>query len=269
MQAAQEYGYIPNNAGRALRNASSGAFGLIIPDIQNDFFIAVTNALASESAQSDWQMMLAITGDRPETELSALRRMMAASVDGIIIAPSARPLAETEAFLTRTRAVQHLQQLGHTRIGYIGSSAELSTGRARHQGFLQHFDPDQQAVLREIIHTGPPQVAFGVEAFRQIMDSPRPPSALVLGSQRYTMDILLAAKARGLRIPQDLSLVAYGDVPWGDLLEMTFTRISLPAQAITDACLERIRQIMGDDSDVFSDAIFAPRLVEGDSSRAL
>lgn len=295
MQAAQEYGYIPNNAARALRNASSGAFGLIIPDIQNDFFIAVTNVLARESAQSDWQMMLAITGDRPETELNALRRMMAASVDGIIIAPSAKPLAETEAFITRTRAVQllrqhpglqapliaiderygiglavqHLQELGHSRIGYIGSSAELSTGRARLEGFLQHFDAEQQVMLQEIIRTGPPQVAFGVEAFRQIMDSARPPSALVLGSQRYTMDILLAAKARGIRIPEDLSLVAYGDVPWGELLEMTLTRISLPAEAITEACLERIRQIMGDESEACGNAIFTPRLVEGDSSRPL
>lgn len=295
MQAAREYGYIPNNAARALRNAGSGAFGLIIPDIQNDFFIAVTNALARESAESDWQMMLAITDDRPETELNALRRMMAASVDGIIIAPSARPLAETEALIARTRAVQllrqhpgiqapgiaideysgiqlavqHLQQLGHTRIGYIGSSGELSTGRARLQGFLQQFDPDQQAALREIIHTGPPQVAFGVEAFSQMMDSARPPSALVLGSQRYTLDILLAAKARGIRIPEDLSVVAYGDVPWGGLLEMTLTRIILPAQAITDACLACIRQIMGDERDALSNAIFAPQLVEGDSSRAL
>ena len=102
-----------------------------------------------------------------------------------------------------------------------------------------------------------------------MMDSARPPSALVLGSQRYTLDILLAAKARGIRVPEDLSLVAYGDVPWGGLLEMTLTRVSLPAQAIVDACLERIRQIMGDESDALSNAIFAPQLVEGDSSRAL
>lgn len=295
MQAAREYGYIPNNAARALRNASSGAFGLIIPDIQNDFFIAVTNAIAREAADSDWQMILAITGDRPESELNALRRMMAASVDGIIIAPSASPLAETEALITRTRAiqllrqhprikapliaidercgiqlaVQHLLQLGHTRIGYIGSSSELSTGHERLQGFMQHLDADGQAALRESIYTGPPQVAFGVEAFTRMMDNPEPPTALVLGSPRYAMDILLAAKARGVRIGEDLSLVAYGDVPWGGLLDMTLTRVILPAQEITDACVARIRQIMGGEEPEEGNTIFTPRLAIGTSTRTL
>ena len=110
LQAARDYGYIPNSAARALRNASTGAFGLVIPDIQNDFFITVTNAIAHVAAERSWQMMLGITSDKPEMEHAALLRLMTARVDGIIFAPTANPLAETQELITRTNAVQLLRK---------------------------------------------------------------------------------------------------------------------------------------------------------------
>jgi LacI family transcriptional regulator len=93
----RDYGYIPNSAARALRNASTGAFGLVIPDIQNDFFITVTNAIAHVAAERSWQMMLGITSDKPEMEHTALLRLMTARVDGIIFAPTANPLGNARA----------------------------------------------------------------------------------------------------------------------------------------------------------------------------
>lgn len=281
--AAKKHGYIPNSAARTLRNASSGAFGVVIPDIKNDFFITVTNALAHEAAERSWQMILAITGDRPDREYKALLSLMTARVDGIIIAPTANPTADTQDLITRTHtvqllrkhpslhtpsiaiddrlgtslAVQHLQQLGHQRIGYIGSSQALSTGSERLQGYLQNFSQQEQLHLSDITFAGPPQAEFGVEAFHRIMDSASPPSALVLGSPRYAMGILLAARARNLRIPEDLSLVAYGDVPWSSLLDVKLTTVILPEKAISDACVDTIRVFMGEESPQTPDDFMA------------
>ncbi|HEY0207773.1 LacI family DNA-binding transcriptional regulator [Acerihabitans sp.] len=300
LQAAKKYGYIPNSAAQALRNATSGAFGVIIPDIQNDFFISVTNAIAREAGKRSWQMILAITEDHPDTEYHVLRRMMAASVDGIIIAPSANPLPETRELITRTHAVQllrrhdgiqapliaiddrygislatvHLRRLGHTRIGYIGSSTDLSTGFERLQGFLQHFSSAEQAALKDIIHIGPPQAEFGTAAFKRIMSVDHAPSALVLGSPRYAMGMLTAAKALRVRIPQDLSVVAYGLVPWGSLLDMQLTTVVLPEKEVTDACVDMIRHIMDSELTLTHDEfirstenqLFTPRLALGDST---
>ncbi|HAT2611397.1 TPA: LacI family transcriptional regulator [Kluyvera intermedia] len=303
LRAAREYGYIPNSAARALRNASTGAFGLVIPDIQNDFFITVTNAIAHVAAERSWQMMLGITSDKPEMEHTALLRLMTARVDGIIFAPTANPLPETQELITRTNAVQllrkhrslqapviaiddrhgislavkHLRELGHQRIGYIGSSEELSTGYERLQGFLQCFTPTEQAALQALIHIGPPQAGFGGDAFRRIMAADMPPTALVLGSPRYAMSILLAAKEKNIRIPDDLSLVTYGDVSWSSLLEMKLTYISLPEKQIADACVAIIERLMNQDQTLTPEAfyastesqIFTPLLVAGDSTKAL
>lgn len=301
LDAARQYGYIPNSAARALRNASTGAFGLMIPDIKNDFFITVTNAIAHAAAEHGWQVMLSITGDKPEMELSNLLRLMTARVEGIIFAPTATPLAQTRELLTRTNGVQllrkhaslqapvitiddrhgislavkHLRALGHTRIGYIGSSEELSTGAERLQGFLQNFSGAERAALADIIALGPPQAAFGGEAFERIMKVASPPSALVLGSPRYAMSILLAAKAQRIRIPQDLSLVAYGDVSWSSLLETKLTYISLPEKQVADACIAIVHRLMNqqhpltpEDFYASTDSqLFTPQLVSGDSTQ--
>lgn len=303
LQAAREYGYIPNSAARALRNVSSMAFGLVIPDIQNDFFITITNAIAHVAAARSWQMMLGITGDKPEMEQAALLRLMTARVDGIIFAPTASPSAQTQELVTRTNAVQllrhhdslqtpviaiddrdgitqavkHLRELGHTRIGYIGSARQLSTGSERLQGFLQNFSVAEQQALADIIYVGPPQAEFGGEAFRQVMSAPVRPTALVLGSPRYAMSILLAAKEMNIAIPDDLSLVAYGDVSWGSLLEVKLTFISLPEKQIADACVTIIDRLMNQETplspEVFyattGSQLFMPKLVVGDSTKAL
>lgn len=302
LQAAREYGYIPNSAARALRNASTGAFGLVIPDIQNDFFITVTNAIAHVAAERSWQMMLGITSDKPEMEHTALLRLMTARVDGIIFAPTANPLPETQELIARTNAVQllrkhrslqapviaiddrhgislavkHLRELGHQRVGYIGSSEELSTGYERLQGFLQCFTSTEQAALQELIHVGPPQAEFGGEAFKRVMSADVPPTAVVLGSPRYAMSILLAAKEKNIRIPDDLSLVAYGDVSWASLLEMKLTYISLPEKQIADACISIIHRLMNQEQTLTPETfyastdsqIFTPQLVLGDSTKA-
>lgn len=109
------------------------------------------------------------------------------------------------------------------------------------------------------------------------MAADMPPTALVLGSPRYAMSILLAAKEKNIRIPDDLSLVAYGDVSWSSLLEMKLTYISLPEKQIADACVAIIDRLMNQDQTLTPEAfyastesqIFTPLLVAGDSTKAL
>ena len=109
------------------------------------------------------------------------------------------------------------------------------------------------------------------------MAAEAPPTALVLGSPRYAMSILLAAKEKNIRIPDDLSLVAYGDVSWASLLEMKLTYISLPEKQIADACVAIIDRLMNQEQTLAPEAfyastdsqIFTPQLVTGDSTKAI
>lgn len=299
-QAASKSGYVPNSAARVLRNERSGIIGLVIPDIQNDFYTTVAKTISDAAAEQSWQMILASTDDQPERENLAVRSLLKVRAEGVIIVPTASPEQETLDMVRRLHAVQlvrshsgidapaitvadrlgvslattHLLELGHTRIGYIGSSAELSTGRERLQGFLEQFSGSMLRYAQSNVHLGPPRSHFGASAFKQLLASDAPPSAIVLGSPEFTLGVMLAAEEENVRIPDDLSLVGYGDFDWNKLLCGGLTAVALPEQEIADACVEMLHARFGSagmsgferEQDV-SGRLYQPRLVVRGSSR--
>jgi LacI family transcriptional regulator, repressor for deo operon, udp, cdd, tsx, nupC, and nupG len=262
---AREVGYVPNSAARILRTARSGIIGLVIPDIKNEFFSTVARTIAAAASEHAWQMVLATTDDRPERERDAVRSLLKAQAEGVIIASTAEPQAETVDMIGRLRAVQllrsharidapaikvadragiaaataHLQELGHVDIGYIGPPAELSTGKERLQGFLQRF-PDRAETMQRV-QLCLPRSRPGADAFVHLLSLPAPPTAVVLGSPEFALGVTLAAQERGIRIPDDISLVGFGDSDLNRVLCGGLTAMFLPEQEIADACVELMR----------------------------
>ena len=267
--AAAQYGYVPNSAARILRNARSGVIGLVIPDIRNDFYTTVAKAIADTAAELSWQMVLATTDDQPERERQAVRSMIKAQAESIIIAPTEAPLPETVEMLKRQHtlqllrhhpsiqapsitvddrvgislATQHLLDLGHRRIGYIGRTANVSTGRARLDGFLDNFADPRDAERRIVLL--PPRAAYGASALRHLLALVEPPTAIVLGSPEFTSGVLEAASEDHLSIPGDLSLVSYGDSAWNRFLCGGLTTVLLPEKEIANGCVEMLRVRLG------------------------
>jgi len=263
---AKQVGYVPNSAARILRTARSGIIGLVIPDIKNEFFSTVAKTIAAAAAEHSWQIVLATTDDRPDRERHAVRSLLKAQAEGVIIASTAEPQAETIDMIARLRVVQllrshsrihapsikvseragiaaataHLQELGHVRIGFIGPPAELSTGNERLQGFLQRF-PDATAAAAERIRLCLPRSRQGADAFMQLLAMDEPPTAIVLGSPEFALGVTLAAAQHGVRIPEDVSLVGFGDSDLNRVLCGGLTAMFLPEQEIADACVELMR----------------------------
>jgi LacI family transcriptional regulator len=264
--AAAQYGYVPNSAARTLRNVRSGVVGLIIPDIRNDFYTMAAKAIADMAAELSWQMVVATTDDQPEREREAVRSMLKARAEGVIIVPTADPAAETVEMLKRVYTLQllrrhssieapsitlderagigmatrHLQELGHRRIGYIGRMADVSTGQARLQGFMDCFADPRDAERRVILL--PPRVACGASGLRSLLARDEPPTAIVLGSLQFTPGVLEAAREDGIRIPEDLSLVSYGDTAWNRFLLGGLTTVVLPDKEIADGCVAMLHR---------------------------
>jgi LacI family transcriptional regulator len=263
-EAAAQYGYVPSSAARILRNARSGVIGLVIPDIRNDFYTTVSKAIADTAAELSWQMIVATTDDQPERERQAVRSLMKTQAESIIIAPTAEPSAETVQMLKRVHTLQllrhhpsiqapsitvddrigigmatrHLQEQGHRRIGYIGRTTNVSTGRARLQGFMECFDDPRDAEQQIVLL--PPRAAYGASALRSLLACAEPPSAIVLGSPEFTSGVLEAASEESLRIPEDLSLVSYGDSVWNRFLHGGLTTVILPEKEIANSCVEML-----------------------------
>jgi DNA-binding LacI/PurR family transcriptional regulator len=277
-EAAAEMGYVGNRAARMMRGASSNIVGLVIPDIRNSFYVTVAHELSTIMEAHGFQLVLAETNDDRVIELRHLREFSASRVAGVLIVPSARPHPESVRLLQDLPHVQllrrhpslgsrwfglddhralrdataHLIDLGHTRIGYVGGSAELATGEQRLEGY--------RAALREhgvpprptLVELGPPSsVQHGREAISRLLKRAPAPTGLVLGSVQHTIGVLDALHKLGVKVPKELSVVGFGDEVgmswWGPGL----TTIGLPIKDMAASCglwfISRLNSRSGND----------------------
>lgn len=271
-EVANEIGYVANRAARMMRGVSSNLVGLIVPDIRNSFYSTIAHALSKCLEQDGIQLTLSETDDDRAVELRHVRELVSANVAGMILVPSAKPLPETVRLLKAmphiqllrahpslgqqwfgiddaralSLAVGHLLELGHRRIAYVGPSEELPTGAARLKGYRDALAPFKAWNAMLEVCGSPSAADVGREALRRLLALPKPPTAVVLGSVQHTYGLLDECLSRGIRAPEELSIVGFGDEPgfrwWGPGL----TTIALPVSELATACglwlLHQLRQ---------------------------
>ncbi|SFU72350.1 LacI family DNA-binding transcriptional regulator [Pseudoduganella namucuonensis] len=261
-EVANELGYVANRAARMMRGVSSNLVGLVVPDIRNSFYSTIAHALSKCLEQEGYQLTLSETDDDRQTELRQIRELTSANVAGIIIVPSAKPHAESVRLLGMTPHIQllrkhaslgeqwfgiddvqalyqptrHLVDLGHRRIAYIGSSAELPTGAARLKGFREAL-AGAGSPCEGIEELGAPGSSeFARDALRRMLALPAPPTALVVGSVLHTFSVLEELLASGVSVPERLSVAGFSDELafrwWGPGL----TTVGLPVSELATAC---------------------------------
>ena len=270
--AVAALGYVPNVGARVMRGQPSTLLGLIVPDIENDFYATVAKAMAESANQAGHQLVLAITGDDPDSELRHIRELSEARAAGIVAVPSRAPRRDTVSLLAMAPLVQiirrtpllrtdwmgiddeaglqeasgHLVALGHRKIAYIGGEETLSTGRARYQGFVRSLQKTKLQPDARLIALGPPRAMFAREALLRLWRAKPRPTAIVLGGARVTFGALQAIQELGLLVPKDLSVVGFGDPAWCSWYGPGLTTLSLPVRDIAFAAaallLRRVRE---------------------------
>lgn len=274
-RAASQLGYIPNAGGRLLRGLPSSLVGLIIPDVQNEFYSTTAKILAESCAREGLQLILCISEDDPNLEYRHIRALLEARVAGIVITPTAMLRRESATLLKNTPLIQlvrshallktahvcvddidglymatrHLLELGHRRIAYIGGFTELSTGARRLDGFRKAMAEFAAPHDGEMIFLGPPRPEFGSTTAHRLIDLGEPPTAIVLASSQLAAGCLETLNARNVAVPEQISMVVYGDATWHRLAAVPISAISLPVTEIANAAaallFARIRQPAG------------------------
>ncbi|MEX0828534.1 MAG: LacI family DNA-binding transcriptional regulator [Haliea sp.] len=259
-KAARDLGYIANLGARSMRRGTAKVVGLIVPDIQNEFYSAAARAMAQQCYASGYHLILGISEDDPKKEEQHVRTLRENLVAGLLISPSPNPTEATIGLLDGVPTVQilrldtrlgslvvraddrgsiitctqHLIDSGHRRIGFIGPPTQLSTGRQRFTGFryaMQAAGLELDKKLRVFVA---PRPECGEYAFGEIYARSPPPTAIVVASSRLVLGVLRAAKRLHISIPESLSLVAYGDAEWFSISTPPITASALPIQEMSD-----------------------------------
>lgn len=248
---ATERGYLANRLASALSANTSRAFvGFVIPYVDTPAYSAVAAECARLLSAGGTQMILTITENDPDRELQQVRELVASRVAGLVISPSTHVHSETRRLLATVpavelhrsadlggpgvfaddggamaEAVEHLAGLGHTEIAYVGTAWALSNGATRLRGVrtgmtAAGLDPDRLHV-RLVEPTRP----NGRDAAAELLRGPA--TALLGGGGSLSVGVAEAAHASGRTIPDDLSLVVYGDPAWFTLSDPPLTIVEV------------------------------------------
>ncbi|MGY2046873.1 LacI family DNA-binding transcriptional regulator [Methylobacterium sp. JK268] len=252
--AVRATGYRPNLSARRLRSQATRTVGLIVADIRNPFFTAVSRAVEDAAYRAGLRVILCNTDEDPEREAMYLRLMQEERVTGVIFAPTrttAATLAEADpgfpvvlidragpagrydgVVLDNAAAsaalVDHLVARGYTRIGgLIGSTS--STAAERRAGYEAALE--RHGLVPAVRAVRPNAAAAEAAAADWLAEAGRP-EALVVSNGLLMIGALRAARALSLALPGDLALAGFDNEPWTDLVEPGLTVIEQPVDAI-------------------------------------
>jgi LacI family transcriptional regulator len=185
---------------------------------------------ARELAAAGRRAVIAVTSELTAGHLSALAR---AHVPLVVIDPLNLPRARVISvgstnFSGGLAATGHLLSLGHRRIGYIGGPATAACNQARMHGYRAAMEAEGAPVPEGYVLTGHFLFADGVSGGSALLDLAEPPTAVFAGSDETALGVVEAARARGLRIPEDLSVVGFDDTQVARMASPPLTTVRQP-----------------------------------------
>lgn len=241
--AIAELGYEPNLHARRLSLGRTDTIALVVPDIADPFFAALAGAVETAAEAHGLGVVLCSTVNRVEREVDYLNRLRRNHVDGLIFATNhpddgrLRAAIEGQSGVVLLdedvagvgvpkvfcdnlggghTATAHLIAAGHRRIGFIGGAEGVMSAVERVAGYRRALQAAGIGDDPALVHFGGYTAAQGRSATRILMELSEPPTAIFASSDQIAIGVLEALNERGVRVPQDMSLVAYDDVaPFG------------------------------------------------------
>jgi LacI family transcriptional regulator len=278
--------YVPNNHARNLRVGSARMFGLIVSDINNPFFPELIDAFEALATAHGIDVIFTHTNYDPQRLQNSIRRMVERNVDAIAVMTSEVDadafdmaskrvpivLMNQSAFAGLYRnvpveyetgfseALAHLRSLGHRDIGFIAGPLSLSSAQRRHAAWVQEINRHKLVVRKEWVVTGDMRVEGGERAMQQLLQLPARPTAVLTTNDLMAIGALQALHHAGFRVPADMSIVGFDDLPIADMVVPQLTTIQLPRREIAARAFQSLLQATRDGAKAECEVV-RPRLV--------
>jgi LacI family transcriptional regulator len=249
LKAAKEIAYHPNRAARSLITGKTGNLGVIVPDLDNPFYPSVVRGVQARAHQAGYALLLGDSGEDAAAEQN-LVHTMAKQVDGVILcapfssdAQVARLTQAVSLVLVNRRlrnvpavlmdaahgmrqVIDHLLSLGHRSCAFLSGPLEAWSNRERRRGLHAAV----RAHAMELHEFGPfePKFAGGVQGADLALAAGI--SAIVAFNDLMALGVLSRLAARGIRVPEDISVVGCDDVLYAAMCAPPLTTVAMPME---------------------------------------
>ena len=251
-EAAERLGYVPNASARTLKQRTSRVVGVAVSDLGNQFYALLAAGIEQTLREAEYQMVLVSDNSDRSQELACARTFLAMRAAGVIITPVDRAAA---ALLVRhgvdvvevdrrladvvcdavvvdnerggRDATSHLLGLGHSRIGLLVADTDWTSDTGRLHGYrLAHDDAGVRVDERLIVRIG--FHAADAEDRIETLLTEHAPTAIFAANNLLAEHAWHVLRRRRLKLPRDVSLVAFDDVPWMTMVQPRITAVAQP-----------------------------------------
>ena len=285
LEAVKKMNYRRNGLARNLKRQRTETVGLVIGDISNPFSTELANAVRETLSFRGYNLFICISEHSAREDIAAFESLVDHNVDGLIIATrsnregderlseiadSGVPIVvvgrdfkhdsvdaiSADNFKGGFEATQHLVDLGHTRIGFIGAAFEDRSRLKRLQGYLaaltQHEIPIDERLITGRKGSandvpGYSTESIGYEGMKRLLSLPNRPTAVFARNDFTAVGAISAVKEAGLSIPQDIAIVGFDDTPLAVHTMPSLTTVRQPMKVQGQLAAEMLlRRITGD-----------------------
>ena len=288
LQAIQELNYHPNRIARDLRSGMRKVIGVIIPDLQNPFLTEVVQGVETVLCQAGYSLVLgnsAGLADREQTHLSLVRGEGAA---GLIIIPSNDPKADYQQLLSwdipvvavdrmpnnlqidfvsttnyqgAREATEHLLSHDYREIGFINGPQKVSVAQQRMAGYADALMAAGIALQEQFIIHSDFRQAGGRAAMHRLLRLSKPPRAVLVGNNLMTLGVVQAIHEAGKRIPDEIAVFGFDDMPWAMSLRPPLSAVAQPAEEVGRAAAQMLLERLSDPRRLVRQLVLPTRLV--------
>ena len=269
MDAIARLGYAPNMLAHGLRRQRSHVVGVCVPRTSVAYLAALVDAFEEIASDSGYQVMQVLTHQDPETERERVQALLSYRLGGLILVPGTWPDATFDllaasgtpvvvvdrptdrhpfdqvTFDNRAamqEATARLIGLGHRRILFLVRQRQLVITRQRVAGMRAALRASGTGATATVLEC-PDEAEFAARLAPALAAAPGP-TALIVSNSAFAAGALRAIRALGLRYPEDLSLLAFDEPEWAELVSPTLSVVRQPTREIARIAWELLLRRM-------------------------
>src|SRR5258708_6178984 len=268
-RAVEELRYFPDSQARSLVSGRSRILGLIVSDITNPFFPELVKGFEDVAVHRGYEIMVSSTNYDSARMALCVRRLLERKVEGVAIMTSEMDQPLIEQLVRRkvptvfldvgsvhelmsniqvdyasgiNQAVEHLLQLGHSRIGFISGPLALTSARIRRTAFLECLARTGILEDEQLVTEGDHTIDGGLDAMRRLLESSKPPTAVLTSNDLTAIGALRAVRRQGLTVPKDVSVIGFDDIHFAEFTEPPLTTVALSRRELAEKAIHALLQ---------------------------
>jgi len=273
MDAIERLGYVINRQAQNLARGQSNAIGVLAPDLGTGYIGEILRGIDSELDREGYDLMIFTTHRRAAKEANYVAALAQGVVEGLLLVLPRNP-ADYLGVLRSQRfphvlidhqgvdqegpavgaenlkgayaATEYLIRLGHRRIGFITGSLDLGCAQDRLEGYRAALRAYHIPEVPELVYKGDFFQISGVTGANALLALPEPPTAIFASNDVMAMGAMDAIRHRGLRIPEDISIVGFDNIPQSAMVFPPITTVHQPLEEMGRRATRMLLDMLGE-----------------------